>query len=114
MGQKDWLDIMSKQTQIRQVLDTNGYTEKYGLVLCAEEAELLAEERVNVLKSERRIEFGQRILPKIIYAFCDSAYITQDDYWRGHAWISLPKPSVPGIPDTGRHRDGKDLKSSIS
>lgn len=80
MGQKDWLDIMSKQTQIRQVLDTNGYTEKYGLVLCAEEAELLAEERVNVLKSERRIEFGQGILPKIIYAFCDSAYITQDDY----------------------------------
>ena len=71
MGQKDWLDIMSKQTQIRQVLDTNGYTEKYGLVLCAEEAELLAEERVNVLKSERRIEFGQGILPKIIYAFCD-------------------------------------------
>lgn len=80
MGEKDWLDIMSKQTQVRQVLETNAYTEKYGLVLCAEEAELLAEERVNVLRSERRIEFGQGILPKIIYAFCDSAYITQDDY----------------------------------
>ena len=80
MEQKNWLDIMSRQTQIQQVLDTNAYTQRYGLVLSGEEAGLLAEERVNVLRAERRIEFGQGVLPKIIYAFCDSAYITQEDY----------------------------------
>lgn len=80
MEEKNWLDLMSKQTQVKQVLDANAYTEKYGLVLCEEEAKLLAEERVQTLKSERRIEFGKGILAKIIYAFCDSAYVTQENY----------------------------------
>lgn len=80
LGQKSWLDLMTKQAQVTQVLAANVYTEKYGLVLSAEDAELLAQQRVYVLKRERRIEFGQGILPKIIYAFCDSAYITQENY----------------------------------
>lgn len=37
-------------------------------------------ERGEVLRKERRVEFGQGILPKIIDTFCDSAYITQDSY----------------------------------
>lgn len=80
MGEKNWLEAMSRQTQMQQILAANAYTKKYGLVLSAAEAELLAEERVQILKRERRVEFGQGILPKIIYAFCDSAYITQKDY----------------------------------
>lgn len=80
MDDKNWLEVMSKQTQITQVLETNKYTEKYGLVLSNEDAELLAEERVNALRHEQRIEFGQGILPKIIYAFCDSSYIMQQNY----------------------------------
>ena len=80
MDEKNWLELMSKQTQITKVLETNAYTEKYGLILSNEDAALLAEERVNTLKQERRVEFGQGILPKIIYAFCDSAYIMQENY----------------------------------
>lgn len=80
MDEKNWLELMSKQTQITQVLETNTYTEKYGLVLSNEDAALLAEERVYALKQEQRIEFGQSILPKIIFAFCDSSYITQENY----------------------------------
>lgn len=80
MEQKNWLELMSKQTQIKQVLDTNQYTEQFGLVLSKKDAALLAEERVHALKQEQRIEFGQGILPDIIYAFCDSAYITQENY----------------------------------
>lgn len=80
MEKKDWLKIMSEQTQVQQILGTNTFTERHGLVLSGEEAALLAKERVEVLKKERRIEFGQGILPKIIYAFCDSAYITQSDH----------------------------------
>lgn len=80
MNQRNWLELMSKQTQMKQVLDTNQYTERFGLVLSQKDAALLAEERVFTLKQEQRIEFGQGILPRIIYAFCDSAYITQENY----------------------------------
>ena len=80
MEEKNWLELIAKQTQITQVLETNQYTEKFGLILTKKDAEILAEERVDVLKRERRVEFGQGILPKIIYAFCDSPYITQENY----------------------------------
>lgn len=80
MRENNWLDLMSKQTQIQQVLAVNSYTEHMGLVLSQKDAELLAEERVHVLRKEQRIELGGGMLPKIIYAFCDSAYITQETY----------------------------------
>ena len=37
-------------------------------------------ERKKTLKKEGRVEFGQGVLPKIIQVFCDSCYITQDNY----------------------------------
>ncbi len=80
MREKNWMELMSKQTQIKQILDTVAYTERFGLTLSQKEAELLAEERTLALKKERRVEFGQGILPQIIYAFCDSAYIEQENY----------------------------------
>ena len=80
MEEKNWLALMAKQTQTLQVLETNQYTKKYGLTLSNEDAGILAEERANTLKQEQRIEFGQGILSKIIYTFCDSAYIMQDNY----------------------------------
>ena len=78
--EKNWLALMSKQLQITQVLETNKFTEKYGLALSKEDAEILAEERVHTLQNEQRVEFGQGILPKIIYTFCDSPYIMQENY----------------------------------
>lgn len=80
MEEKNWLDLLSGQTQIAQVLDTNQYTERFGLALTNEDAQLLVQERTNALRTEQRVEFGQGILPKIIYMFCDSAYITQANY----------------------------------
>lgn len=58
MRQKNWLALMLKQTQLTQILEINQYTEKLGLVLNKEDAELLTEESV---------DFGQGILPKIIF-----------------------------------------------
>lgn len=80
MEEKNWLELLSGQTQIAQVLDTNQYTERFGLALTNEDAQLLVQERTNALRTEQRVEFGQGILPKIIYMFCDSAYITQANY----------------------------------
>ena len=42
--------------------------------------EILAQERKQALTTERRVEFGPGILPKIIYTFCDSPYFSQDSY----------------------------------
>ena len=80
MEQRNWLELMSRQTQLQQILDTNQYTERFGLALSREDAELLNEERKKTLKKEGRVEFGQGVLPKIIQVFCDSCYITQDNY----------------------------------
>lgn len=80
MEQKNWLEEMAKQALTAQVLEANRYTQKYGLVLKEEEAALLAEVRADVLREEKRVELGQGILPKIIYVFCDSPYIYQDNY----------------------------------
>jgi len=80
MEEKNWLENMNRQLLAGQLRGTNQYTEKYGLKLSAEDTEVLIAEKMNTLKEERRVEFGQSILPQIIYAFCDSSYIAQDNY----------------------------------
>lgn len=65
---------------LAQVRETNSYTEKFGLILSEDDAKLLLAERNRILKRERRVEFGKGILPQIIYHFCDSSFLTQDNY----------------------------------
>lgn len=80
MGEKNWLEAMSRQMWIKQVQETNQYTENFGLTLSQEDTEILFIEKNNTLRAERRVEFGQSILPRIIYQFCDSSYLSQADY----------------------------------
>ena len=80
MEEKNGTELMAGESQIKQILAVNEYSEQYGLSLSREDTELLLTERRNVLKRERRVEFGQSILPQIIYTFCDSFYIIQDNY----------------------------------
>ena len=77
---KDWIVWLQQQMGIEKVIETNQATSQFGLVLSKQDAELMLTERVNILKKERRVEFGESILPKIIYEFCDSVYIMQDNY----------------------------------
>ena len=74
------LEAAGDSRQLVQVKEANGYTAKFGLSLTDEEAALLLRERKDVLKNQERVEFGEGILPKLIYAFCDSPYIYQDNY----------------------------------
>ena len=78
--EKNWMEVMQQKNQLTEVLKTNQYTEKFGLVLTEQDAELLVQERSAALKQQRRVEFAQGILPKIIFEFCDSAYIDQSHY----------------------------------
>lgn len=78
--EKNWLELLEKETQVEAILQTNRKTERYGLVLSRQDAQLLTEEKQKILRKERRVEFGEGITDKIIYEFCDSAYIDQNHY----------------------------------
>lgn len=67
-----------KQTEI--ILACNTYTKKFGVSLTDQEVKELVACRKETLKEQQRLEFGEGILPKLIYAFCDSPFIYQDNY----------------------------------
>lgn len=76
----DWMAVLQKKNQLAKIVEVNRVTEKYGLTLSEKEAELILGEKNNALKVQRRVEFGEGITPKIIYEFCDSDFIDQNNY----------------------------------
>lgn len=80
MEDRMWLELVTGQNQLQKVLEMNQKTEQFGLSLTHEEVKMLVERRKESLKAERRVEFGEGILPKLIFNFCDSAYIDQSSY----------------------------------
>ena len=85
MGEKNlmtvaWMELISKQTKFTGLMETNQYSEEYGLTLSEEDAKVLLAETGHTLQEERRVEFGPGVMPQIICAFCDSTYISQEDY----------------------------------
>lgn len=80
MGEKNWMEFMNSKLWLEQVQKINQYTKRFGLTLSKEDGELLLQEKNHILKTEGRVEFGESILPQIIYTFCDSSFISQKDY----------------------------------
>lgn len=62
------------------LLQLNTVTERYGLTLKETDIARLNETRFQALSDSGRMEFGAGVLPKIVYAFCDSPYLTRDTY----------------------------------
>ncbi|MCI9052510.1 MAG: hypothetical protein HFI05_11460 [Lachnospiraceae bacterium] len=77
---KDWMVLLQQKNQLEKVIETNKTTEQFGLVLSEQDAKLILEERKDTLQKQKRVEFGEGIVPKIIYEFCDSNYIDQNNY----------------------------------
>ncbi len=77
---KNWMALLQGKNQLGEVLKTNQETQVFGLVLSESDAELILQERGNTLREQKRVEFGEGIVTKIIYEFCDSQYISQSDY----------------------------------
>ena len=71
------LQLLKETQELRSV---NEFSIKYGLSLSENQIQNLAEKRFEALKDTGRIEFGEGILKKLIYAFCDSPYIHQQNY----------------------------------
>lgn len=76
----NWLDVLQSQNQLAKVIETNQYTERFGLALSQQDAQLILENRKTALHEQRRVEFGEGIVPKIIFEFCDSDFIDQSNY----------------------------------
>lgn len=71
------MQMLTAESELR---GCNEFTARYGLTLSEAQIQGLVERRFGALKDTGRIEFGEGILKKLIYAFCDSPYITQENY----------------------------------
>ena len=78
--QNNYLQKLSEDYQVNRILETNETSKENGLILTKEEATALVAARGDILKVERRVEFGDSISPKLIRAFADSSFINQEDY----------------------------------
>ena len=76
----NWLELLSGTSQLATVMETNQYTEQFGLTLSEQDAQLILDNRKAALRTQQRIEFGEGIVPKIIREFCDSPYIDQNTF----------------------------------
>jgi hypothetical protein len=76
------LDLLTAQKlqMIAELRDCNDLTVRYGLYFSEEQMQNLAKRRFKSLRDTGRIEFGQGILKKLVTEFCDSPYITQENY----------------------------------
>ena len=80
MDGQNLLEQMSGRMWLKQVRDMNRDTEKYGLSLSEADLGILQAEKNRILTAEQRVELGPGILPRMISVFCDSAYLSQDNY----------------------------------
>ena len=71
---------MQMLTAANELCECNNLTARFGLTLSEAQIHSLVERRFNALMDTGRIEFGEGILKKLVYSFCDSPYLTQENY----------------------------------
>ena len=77
---QDWLIQLTMENQMTHILQANQYTQEFQLSLSREDAQMLMNGRKEELQRQERVEFGEGIMNKIIYEFCDSPFIYQENY----------------------------------
>ncbi len=102
MNGDTWISLTDDSKQAAAVKAANDYTQKFGLVLKEEETSLLFAERREVLKKQQRVEFGEGILPKLIFirkimqkrweGFRKSFISIRMSLWTNLPMMSLLKP----------------------
>lgn len=80
--EKIYIETINKkrQKEILNIKKCNEYTSKYGLTLSDKQISNILERKKDVLKDTGRIELREGIIDKIIKKFCDSPYITKENY----------------------------------
>lgn len=74
------MQLAGKKGELAAVSGMNQKTERFGLSLKEEEVNELVTYRNESLKRFRRFEWGTVMLEKLIYVFCDSQYLNQQNY----------------------------------
>lgn len=82
MNNDFYLSILNKkkQEEIAKIIKCNEYTNQYGLNITEEQVKNIVERRFEALRDTGRIEFGEWIVDRIIIEFCDSPYISQENF----------------------------------
>ncbi len=81
--EKDLMNIsvpVFQKPVVREIMRCNDFTRKFSLSLTGEEVKALLLTRAESLKACGRIEFSGGVIIKLIRAFCDSPYITSENY----------------------------------
>ena len=73
-------DFPSPAQRAEKLLALNERTAPCGLRLSAADAVALVHSGEEALRSTGRIEWGDGIAPQLIEAFCNSSYLSQEDY----------------------------------
>ena len=71
----------ARQTEaLAELRECNAFTSRFGLSLSENQIRTLVKSRFDALRAAGRVELGGGVLQKLIHAFCDSPYVTQDNY----------------------------------
>ncbi|MHC9543436.1 MAG: DUF6323 family protein [Vulcanimicrobiota bacterium] len=73
-------EVFMRKQAVVEVIECNDKTVRYGLMLSSSEAKELVETRNEELSRYGRMEFGGGMLKKLIEEFCDSPYLSQQEY----------------------------------
>lgn len=68
-------------TRMNLLRKSNGVSQRYGLSLSDSQMRSLIAAEEETLRGYGRLEFGEGILPRLIYTFCDSPFIVRGDYY---------------------------------
>ena len=71
---------MQMANTLKELETCNHMSEHFGLILSTDQMLRLAKNRFRALENTGRVEFGEGILKKLIYQFCDSPYLIQNNY----------------------------------
>lgn len=74
------INFKFKEALVKDILDVNNESIRYGLQLNEEEVLDIVEYRNRVLKNYGRIDFGSEVIKNIINNFSSSPYIVQEEY----------------------------------
>ncbi len=76
------LDVIKNESQkeISKIIECNEFLKKYGLKITAEDVKVIIEKRNEALKKSGRIETSNEIVSRLIKEFCDSSYISNENF----------------------------------
>ena len=76
------LDVIKNESQkeISKIIECNEFLEKYGLKITPEDVKVIVEKRNEALKKSGRIETSNEIVSRLIKEFCDSSYISNENF----------------------------------